>query len=102
MGMLCVLLGRNKTRQPRLEHAPVLSRFEGMGEGAQKLRSLARQARALAGTVSGRESADALQALARLYEKQAGDLDVRELWVESGHFDVGGGSAPEARLGGLS
>jgi hypothetical protein len=48
-------------------------------DGSQKLRSLARQTRALAGTVSGRERADALRALARLYEQQAGELEVREL-----------------------
>jgi hypothetical protein len=50
-----------------------------MDDGSQKLRSLARQTRALAGTVSDRERADALQALARVYEKQADDLEVREL-----------------------
>jgi hypothetical protein len=50
-----------------------------MDGGPQKLRSLARQTRALAGTVSSRGRADALQALARLYEKQADDLELREL-----------------------
>ena len=48
-------------------------------DGPQKLRSLARQTLALAGTVSCRERADALRALARLYEQQAGELEVREL-----------------------
>jgi hypothetical protein len=50
-----------------------------MDGGPQKLRSLARQARTLAGYVSSRERAEALQALARLYEKQAEDLELREL-----------------------
>ena len=50
-----------------------------MHDGPQKLRSLARQTRAFAGTVPDRERADALQALARLYEKQAEDLELREL-----------------------
>ena len=50
-----------------------------MDGSTQKLRSLARQTRALAGTVTGRERVDALQALARVYEKQADELELRQL-----------------------
>jgi len=50
-----------------------------MDGASQKLRSLARQSRALGGVVSDRERADALEALARLYEKQARDLETREV-----------------------
>ena len=50
-----------------------------MDGGTQKLRSLARQTRALAGTVTDRGRADALQSLARLYETQAYELDLRGL-----------------------
>ena len=47
-------------------------------DGPQKLRSLARQSRALACMISDRKRAEALQALGRLYEKQADDLEARE------------------------
>ena len=50
-----------------------------MDGGPQKLRALARRTRALAATVSSQERADALQGLARLYEKQADDLELQEL-----------------------
>jgi len=47
----------------------------GMGDASQKLRSLARQSRALSSATANRQRADALQALARLYEKQADELE---------------------------
>lgn len=62
-----------------LEQRLPLSAARSMDGGAQKLYSLARQTRALAETVECRKRADALQALARLYEKQAGELALREL-----------------------
>ena len=62
-----------------------------MDGSPQKLRSLARQSRALSFMVTDRQRASALQSLARLYEKQAADLEARQLakdhfpqWVESG------------------
>ena len=45
-----------------------------MDGGAQKLRSLARQTRTFSVVVTDAERANALQALARLYENQAMDL----------------------------
>ena len=50
-----------------------------MDNGPQKLRSLARQSRAFALTVSDRQRVEALRALARLYEQQALDLESCEL-----------------------
>jgi hypothetical protein len=61
------------------EQGPYICATTCMDGGPQKLRSLARQTRALAGTVGGRERADALQALARLYDKQADELELREV-----------------------
>jgi len=46
-----------------------------MDDAAAKLRSLARQSRALSGTANPRR-AEALLALARLYEKQAKELEL--------------------------
>jgi hypothetical protein len=46
-----------------------------MDEAAQKLRLLARQSRTLSGATASPQRADALQALARLYEKQAKELE---------------------------
>jgi len=46
-----------------------------MAGDPEKLRSLARQSRAFAGTVSDRQQAEALRGLARLYEKQAAELE---------------------------
>ena len=68
-------LGRNKTLCPALERGRRGGALGHMDGGSEKLRSLARQTRALAGTVSSRERAHALQVLARLYEKQAADLE---------------------------
>ena len=58
-------------------------------EGAQKLRSLARQSRVLAAAAGDRQRATALQALARLYDGQAAELEAGETlsndslpWVE--------------------
>lgn len=50
-----------------------------MGEDSHKLRSLARQSRALAKTVSDRQRSAALEALASLYERQATEMEVLEL-----------------------
>ena len=72
-------MGRNKTLGDALEREASSDASRRMDGGTRKLRSLARQTRALAGTVMGRERADALQALARLYEKQADELELREL-----------------------
>jgi len=54
-----------------------LGTVASMDSGAEKLRSLARQSRALAGLISDRARVDALQGLARLYEKQAAELEAR-------------------------
>lgn len=72
-------MGRNKTVPRGSEQRGLTDATRRMAGGTQKLRSLARQTRALAGAVTGRERADALQALARLYEKQADELELREL-----------------------
>jgi CRP-like cAMP-binding protein len=50
-----------------------------MNTGSQKLRSLARQARLLSATCVDRRRTQALEALARLYEQQAQDLETPEL-----------------------
>ena len=55
----------------RLSASPTVS-------GSQKLRSLARQSRALSATVTDRQRVKALQSLARLYEDQAAELEARE------------------------
>jgi hypothetical protein len=47
-----------------------------MDDAAQKLRSLARQSRALSAATRNQQRANALQALARLYEKQAKELEL--------------------------
>jgi hypothetical protein len=49
-----------------------------MNDCAQKLRSLARQSRALSGTIQSGQRAAALEALAKLYEKQAKDLELAD------------------------
>jgi hypothetical protein len=72
-------MGRNQTLGAALEQGALSDATRRMDGATQKLRSLARQTRALAGTVTGGERADALQALARLYEKQADELELREL-----------------------
>ena len=46
-----------------------------MDESARKLRSLARQSRALSLIVMDPQRAQALQALARIYDRQAAELD---------------------------
>jgi hypothetical protein len=51
----------------------------GMDGSPQKLRSLARQSRALSFMVTDRERASALQSLARLYEKQAAEVEAGQL-----------------------
>jgi hypothetical protein len=50
-------------------------RYSEMDECAQKLRSLARQSRALALIVADHERAKSLERLARLYERQAAELE---------------------------
>ena len=55
-----------------------------MDGATDKLRSLARQTRALGGSVSDRKRAAALEALARLYEKQDEELRTREPISEAG------------------
>jgi hypothetical protein len=50
-----------------------------MNEAPQKLRSLARQSRTLSRAVTNWQQAEALQALAKVYEKQAQDLETPEL-----------------------
>lgn len=52
-----------------------LAKHEGRTSDYDLTRSLARQSRALSGATANRQRADALQALARLYEKQAAELD---------------------------
>jgi hypothetical protein len=47
-----------------------------MDESAQKLRSLARQSRALALIVADEKRTKSLQSLARLYERQAVELEL--------------------------
>ena len=54
-------------------------RCASMASAPQKLYSLARQSRALAGTVSDRQRAEALRTLARLYERQAQELEIQEV-----------------------
>jgi hypothetical protein len=49
-----------------------------MDDASEKLRSLARQTRALSGAVSDRKRADALNALARLYEQQAKEVEAAQ------------------------
>jgi hypothetical protein len=51
----------------------------GMNCAAHKLRSLARQARAMSGRVSDRQRVRALEALARLYEQQAQESEASKL-----------------------
>lgn len=66
---------RIKTTWAPSEHWTVADAEASMDDAAQKLRSLARQSRTLAWTTANRQRADALQALARLYEKQAEELE---------------------------
>jgi hypothetical protein len=72
-------MGRNKTRQVRREQGRSQSAETEMKGASQKLRSLARQSRALACTLSDRQRVEALQSLARLYDKQAEDFEAQEL-----------------------
>lgn len=53
-------------------------RSAAMDEAPEKLRALARQARALSATPIDRQRSQALNALARLYERQARDLEALE------------------------
>ncbi len=50
-------------------------RYSEMDESARKLRSLARQSRALALMMADKERAKSLESLARLYERQAAELE---------------------------
>jgi hypothetical protein len=54
-------------------------RFGFMDAAPEKLRALARQARALSARTIDRQRAHALEALARLYERQAHEVDALEL-----------------------
>jgi hypothetical protein len=53
-----------------------------MDDSAQKLRSLARQSRALSAVVPEAGRAQSLQSLARLYERQAFELEANSLTAE--------------------
>ena len=54
-------------------------RCAAMDEGAQKLRSLARQSRAFAAVVAERQRARSLEALAKVYDRQANEIKLNEL-----------------------
>jgi hypothetical protein len=49
-----------------------------MDQDPEKLRALARQAKALSVTTTDRQRSHALEVLARLYERQAKDLEALE------------------------
>jgi hypothetical protein len=59
----------------RLGTESFAKRLAGVDNAPEKLRSLARQSRALAGLASDRARAQALHSLARLYEQQASECE---------------------------
>lgn len=77
-------MGRNRTFQAAWNSGVLASALLLMNDASLKLLSLARQTRALSRACASREQAEALQGLAKVYERQARELENSELTQEPG------------------